>query len=99
MSGSITVLRHPSTADLGNVGIFTSEDIHRLGPAEVGRQAGEWASKGCDYYYMTLDIDVIDAGLSPGTGSVTIGAVPTFDLMLYCRSCPNIPSAPWMSTR
>ena len=71
--------------------IFTSEDIHRLGPAEVGRQAGEWASKGCDYYYLTLDIDVIDAGLSPGTGSVTMGAVPPYDLMVILEELSKFP--------
>ena len=71
--------------------IFTSEDIHRLGPAEVGRQAGEWASKGCDYYYLTLDIDVIDAGLSPGTGSVTMGAVPPYDLMVILEELSKYP--------
>ena len=71
--------------------IFTSEDIRRLGPAEVGRQAGEWASKGCDYYYLTLDIDVIDAGLSPGTGSVTMGAVPPYDLMVILEELSKFP--------
>ena len=71
--------------------IFTSDDIHSLGPAEVGRQAGEWASKGCDFVYMTLDIDVIDAGLSPGTGSVTMGAVPPLDLMLILEELSKFP--------
>ena len=80
--------------------IFTSEDIRRLGPAEVGRQAGEWASKGCDYYYLTLDIDVIDAGLSPGTGSVTMGAVPPHDLMVVLEELSKYPiGAMDMSTR
>ena len=53
--------------------IFTSEDIHEMGPAEVGKRAGELAMKGCDYIYMSFDIDVIDAGFSNGTGSVTMG--------------------------
>ena len=71
--------------------IFTSEDLHQLGPIEVGRQAGEWASSGCDYVYMTLDIDVIDAGLSPGTGSVTMGAVPASTIVLLVEELSKYP--------
>ena len=71
--------------------IFTSEDLHRLGPAEVGRQAGEWASDGCDFVYMTFDIDVIDAGLSPGTGSVTMGAVPPAAIMVLLEELSKYP--------
>ena len=71
--------------------IFTSDDIHSLGPREVGRQAGEWASKGCEFVYLTLDIDVIDAGLSPGTGSVTMGAVPPAALMEVLDGLSDFP--------
>ena len=79
--------------DIRNMGgtIFTSEDLHRLGPAEVGRQAGEWASDGCDFVYMTFDIDVIDAGLSPGTGSVTMGAVPPAAIMVLLEELSKYP--------
>lgn len=55
--------------------IFTSEDIHEMGPAEVGKRAGDLALKGCDVIYMSFDIDVIDAGFSDGTGSVTMGGM------------------------
>jgi agmatinase len=55
--------------------IFTSEDVEVLGPAEVGRRAGELAIKGCDTIYVSFDIDVIDAGFFDGTGSVTMGAM------------------------
>ena len=55
--------------------IFTSEDVESLGPAEVGRRAGELAIKGCDWIYVSFDIDVIDAGFFDGTGSVTMGAM------------------------
>ena len=61
--------------------IFTSEDIHEIGPAEVGKRAGELAIKGCDYIYMSFDIDVIDAGFSNGTGSVTMGALTPIALL------------------
>ena len=61
--------------------IFTSEDIHEMGPAEVGKRAVDLAIKGCDYIYLSFDIDVIDAGFSNGTGSVTMGAVTPRQLM------------------
>ena len=79
--------------DIRNMGgtIFTSDDVHRLGPAEVGRQAGEWASDGCGFVYMTYDIDVIDAGLSPGTGSVTMGAVPPAAIMVLLEELSKYP--------
>ena len=71
--------------------IFTSDDLHRLGPTEVGRQAGEWASKGCDFVYMTFDIDVLDAGMSPGTGSVTMGAVAPAAIMELLEELSKYP--------
>ena len=82
-----------SVRDIRSIGgtIFTSDDIHSLGPREVGRQAGEWASRGCDFVYLTLDIDVIDAGLSPGTGSVTMGAVPPAALMEVLEGLSDYP--------
>ena len=55
--------------------IFTSEDVEEMGPETVGRRAAELALKGCDSIYMSFDIDVIDAGFSDGTGSVTMGAM------------------------
>ena len=38
--------------------IFTSDDIHELGASEVGKRAGDLAIKGCDYIYISFDIDV-----------------------------------------
>ena len=57
--------------------IFTAADVHRMGPEEVARQAGERASAGCDYIYMSVDIDFIDTGFFPGTGSVVNDAITT----------------------
>ena len=61
--------------------IFTSEDIHEMGPAEVGKRAGDLALRGATLIYMSFDIDVIDAGFSNGTGSVTMGALTAMDLL------------------
>jgi arginase family enzyme len=53
--------------------VFTAIDVHELGPAEVARRAGERASAGCDYVY--LSVDFIDTGFFPATGSVVNDAI------------------------
>jgi arginase family enzyme len=55
--------------------VFTAIDVHELGPAEVARRAGERASAGCDYVYLSVDIDFIDTGFFPATGSVINDAI------------------------
>ena len=71
--------------------VFTSEDIHTLGPAEVGRRAGETAIAGCDFIYLSFDIDVIDAGFASGTGSVTMGAVTPLQLLQILDALATYP--------
>ena len=55
--------------------IFTGQDILDMGASEVGKRAGELASKGCDYIYLSFDIDVIDSGFSSGTGSPSFAGI------------------------
>ena len=55
--------------------IFTGEDVQRMGPVEVAKRAGDLAIKGCDYIYLSMDIDVVDSGFSPGTGSPVFAAI------------------------
>lgn len=50
--------------------VFSSSDVHKLGPAETVRQALEHAMQGCDELYLSIDIDAMDAGYLPGTGSI-----------------------------
>ena len=69
-----------SAIDTGGGLIFTAADVLRIGPEEVARQAGERASAGCDYIYMSVDIDFIDTGFFPATGSVVNDAI-TPDIM------------------
>jgi arginase family enzyme len=71
--------------------IFTSEDVEVLGPAEVGRRAGELAIKGCDSIYVSFDIDVIDAGFFDGTGSVTMGAMTAQTLFRILEPLARFP--------
>ena len=55
--------------------IFTGQDILDMGASEVGKRAGELASKGCDYIYLSFDIDVIDSGFAAGTGSPSFAGI------------------------
>jgi arginase family enzyme len=50
--------------------IFSSGDVHKLGAAEVARQAVQHATRGCENLYLSIDIDAMDAGFLPGTGSI-----------------------------
>ena len=50
--------------------IFSASDVHNLGAAEVMRQALAHAMQGCDELYLSIDIDAMDAGYLPGTGSI-----------------------------
>ena len=71
--------------------IFTSEDIHDMGPAEVGKRAGELAIKDCDHIYLSFDIDILDAGFASGTGSVTMGGVTPGALLKILDELVNFP--------
>ena len=55
--------------------IFSALDVHAQGPVEIARRAAEHAANGCDYIYLTVDIDFIDTGFFPGTGSVVDDAI------------------------
>ena len=55
--------------------IFTADECHELGAGEVARRAAEHAIKDCDAIYLTVDIDFIDTGFFPATGSVVNDAI------------------------
>ena len=55
--------------------IFSALDVHAQGPVEIARRAAEHAANGTDYIYLTLDIDFIDTGFFPATGSVVDDAI------------------------
>ena len=55
--------------------VFTGLDVQEMGPVEVARRAAELAIDGCDYIYLSMDIDVVDSGFSPGTGSPVFAAI------------------------
>ncbi len=50
--------------------VFSSSDVHAWGANEVARQAVAHATRGCESLYLSIDIDAMDAGFLPGTGSI-----------------------------
>ncbi len=50
--------------------ILSAEDVHAMGAPAAARRALEHAMAGCEAVYVTLDVDAMDAGFLPGTGSV-----------------------------
>ena len=71
--------------------IFSSGDVRRLGAEAVARQAVAHAMRGVDRLYLSIDIDAMDAGFLPGTGSVVHSGITPRQ---YCRMLDIIGAAP-----
>jgi agmatinase len=50
--------------------VLSAGDVHRMGAKAAARQALEHAIAECDVLYLTIDIDAMDSGYLPGTGSI-----------------------------
>lgn len=61
------------------------EEIWRLGVAEVVRRAVAEAMDGPELIYISLDIDVLDPGFAPGTGTPEPGGMDPADLLRAIR--------------
>jgi agmatinase len=79
------------TIERNGARVFTALDVHARGPAEIARQAGERASAGCDYIYLSVDIDFIDTGFFPATGSVVNDAITPGMLLEILRVLSRYP--------
>jgi agmatinase len=60
--------------------LFTPTDVRRIGLVNVVQQALEIAGDGTDSIYVSLDIDVVTGGASPGTGSVVLDGLSPQEL-------------------
>ena len=60
-------------------------EIEERGPEAVIAQAIEEALDGPDYIYLSLDIDVIDPGMAPGTGTPEPGGMLTREVLRAIR--------------
>jgi agmatinase len=73
--------------------VFTHEDVRTIGIVEIARRAGDIAIRGCEWIYLSLDIDVLDAGFSPGTGGVVVGGMRPIDLIRAMHELSKFPIA------
>lgn len=61
------------------------DEIWQLGIAEVVRRALVQALQGPDFIYLSVDIDVLDPGFAPGTGTPEPGGMNPADLLRGIR--------------
>lgn len=55
--------------------VVTMQDIEDMGPKKAAEVALELAWKGCKAVYLSFDIDSIDPGFAPGTGTPEPGGL------------------------
>ncbi|MPZ71875.1 MAG: agmatinase [Nitriliruptorales bacterium] len=60
-------------------------DVWERGIAAVMRDAVDRAVDGCDAVYLSVDIDVLDPGVAPGTGTPEPGGMGTAELLRAVR--------------
>ena len=61
------------------------DEIWRLGISEVVRRAVAEALDGPEFIYLSVDIDVLDPGFAPGTGTPEPGGMTPADLLRAIR--------------
>ncbi len=61
--------------------IYTTDDINREGMKAIMEKACKIAGEGCDYIYVTVDIDAVDNAYAEGTGSFVIGGITACQLL------------------
>ena len=62
------------------------QELWERGAAAVLEDAVAEALDGCDALYLSLDIDVLDPGFAPGTGTPEPGGMAPVDLLRLVRS-------------
>jgi agmatinase len=61
--------------------IITTRDIRAEGVVETAERALERATDGTEAVFLSIDIDVLDAGVSPGTTAPSPGGLLTHELL------------------
>ena len=64
---------------------YLMHDVWERGITAVIDDAVARASDGCDAIYLSVDIDVLDPGVAPGTGTPEPGGMSTADLLRAVR--------------
>ncbi|RQG94915.1 agmatinase family protein [Natrarchaeobius chitinivorans] len=63
------------------INLYTLDEVVQRGAVPVAEDAVEAATEGSDAVYLTVDIDVLDAGAAPGTGVPTNGGLLSRELL------------------
>lgn len=71
-------------SDIG-VKMFTLHDIEEYGIVKVYKDAYEIVSNGCDKLHVSLDIDVLDPVIAPGTGIMSRGGLSFREISYVMR--------------
>jgi arginase family enzyme len=90
--GSVTRKRQLDDLRRDRYHIVSARDIREQGAvAALAEPIASFADR-CDAVYVSIDIDVLDCSVAPGTGNVTIGGVSggeLFDIMSQLESLPT----------
>jgi agmatinase len=61
--------------------MYTMKDVRSRGIVEVTKEAIDRASEGTDVLYISLDIDICDVSVAPGTGSINFGGISSVEFL------------------
>jgi arginase len=73
-----------------NVGLFTLIDVEQYGIVEVCRRALNIVSNGTDAIHVSLDVDVLDPVIAPGTGIFSRGGLSYREISYVMASLGKI---------
>jgi len=80
LNSSLTIDQH-RLKRTNNLKMLTSKHVRERGIAEIIREAMDVAADGVDAVYLSIDIDVIDAHESHGTGFPEFGGITTSEFL------------------
>ena len=71
---------------------YEMTEIHHRGMDAVLNESFKTLTDGCDGVFLSVDIDVVDPGMAPGTGTPEPGGMTSRDLMEAVRRiCSELP--------
>ena len=60
---------------------FSFQDVRKMGIRRAVEEGLARATDGADLVYLTIDIDVVDPALAPGTGAIAFGGITPMELL------------------
>jgi agmatinase len=61
--------------------LYSAPEIRRMGIRRTVEEGIARATDGADLLYVTIDIDVVDPALAPGTGAINFGGITPMELL------------------